>query len=473
MLLLIALASAAAFLGGVSAGNRTKVNPTKYWAYLGAGLVFSTAFMVGGYTWYDEFFLAGFLLADPVVRSKRRPADHSIVSSSRWTVFVAFCIYALIEAIRALFFFASVDGGAVQKARWIFFFLLLILVAAKSRQLIGRGIRPTGTARSVTSAGLAFTAVWALFSTVAFVWTGTFAGSQFAQRPQDRVSPFLEIFGTSAYVNVVYVLVVPAALICLGSARGQERRLAGATLVTVFATLVALNSRIGMLYFVVAVVAFLVNRVATSKLKGPELLLVPLLVVVPIAVTAAGESSLDKVADDMLRTLHLSDDVSDRQDIDRRIWFEASFDSLNNSDPFYALFGYGLRTSGYVVAPYVQQGFWQYARVYKDDTDVAVEGFTAIAVDMGYVGLSLFLVLILGSAWAVLRDGGQLRFVVVLVPLGMFVVTLVANVFDCLLLYAAIMPWGLTEAIGPQREEIGVAPESRVTRSRRIPGRRT
>ena len=374
-----------------------------------------------------------------------------------------FCAYAIFEGFRAfLFFLETPESGAIQKIRWLVFFFLLILVAQKVRQLHSSGVRPSGTARMITRAGALFTLAYAAVSTVAFVSTGSFAGSQYAQTPFSASNPYLEIFATTAYVTCIYIVVIPAAFVCLSNDNSADRYIGTVTLVAVFATLVAVNTRIGIIFFVLFALAYLCYRAVTGRIRPVELLIIPLLAVVPVAVTAVGERPLDRVVEDLAVTLHLSRESNSLKDIDRQVWFDASFASLNNSDPLHALVGYGLRTHGYVVAPYVQQGFWTQARRYTSDTDVSVEGFTAIAVDMGYLGLAMFLGLVLTAAVAPLRTLGLRGLPLSLIPLGMLASTLVANVFDCLLLYLAIMPWGLTEALGRFREPL-IAPEPRRT----------
>lgn len=445
MLILITVAAVlASLLGGVAAGQRTKADPRLYWGYLGGGLVLTTALMVGGYTWYDELFLLGLLLVDPPRwgSTKASPAR-----GVRWVLFTFFCAYAIVEGVRGLFFFAGADDGALQKFRWILFFGLILAAAVKGKQLSEDGVQPVNASSMIARAGAIFTAIYGAMSLAAFVTVGSFSGTQFAQLPTAQVNPLLAVFGATAYVTCIYMLVVPAALICLGSFESGRTRLGALTLVLVLTVQVALNSRTGMLFVLVAVFIYLLSRLATAKLRLGELMLIPLLMCVPVAVTAFGETDLDKVTNDLARTLHLTEEVTTRQDIDRRIWFSSSFYSLNNSDPLHALTGYGLRTSGYVVAPYVTQRFYAETGRLKTETDVSVEGFTAIAVDMGYLGLGLFLLVVFGGVVTALRGPPGQRFILVLVPAGMFLVTLVANVFDCAVLYLAIMPLGLTYAL--------------------------
>lgn len=449
-LLLTALLVGAAFLGGVWAGQRTKADPRLYWGFLGGGLVLTTALMVGGYTWYDELFLLGLLLADPPRWGSSKTSPKGGV---RWTLFTIFCVYAMVEGVRGLFFFAGADDGALQKFRWILFFGLILAAAAKGKQLSDDGVKPVNASSMITRAGATFTAVYGGLSLVAFLTVGSFAGTQFAQLPTAPVNPFLAVFGATAYVTCIYMVVVPAALVCLGSDERGRAWLGAMTLILVLTVQVALNSRTGMLFVLVAVLIYLVSRLATARLRLGELMLIPLLMCVPVIVTAYGESDLDKVVNDLARTLHLSDEATTRQDIDRRIWFSSSFYSLNNSDPLHALTGYGLRTSGYVVAPYVTQRFYSETGRLKTETDVSVEGFTAIAVDMGYVGLGLFLFIVFGGVITALRGPGGQRFILVLVPAGMFFVTLVANVFDCAVLYLAIMPLGLAYSLTGREDD--------------------
>ena len=61
---LLVSATALSLLAGVHYGSRAKRHPELFWTYLAIGLVFTSPFAIGGYTWYDEAFASGYLLAN-------------------------------------------------------------------------------------------------------------------------------------------------------------------------------------------------------------------------------------------------------------------------------------------------------------------------------------------------------------------------------------------------------------------------
>ena len=148
------VALAVALVLGISFGRRSVRTPELYWALCGAGLVATTAFMIGGYTWYDEVFLLGYVLANPPKLggdSVRSPGG------AWWAIFVIFCLYSIVEGIRGLIYFTDIGvGDPIQKFRWIALFVLILVVALKAKQLADSGVKPRDTAALITRAALCF-----------------------------------------------------------------------------------------------------------------------------------------------------------------------------------------------------------------------------------------------------------------------------------------------------------------------------
>lgn len=447
------VALAASLVAGIVLGQRSINAPERYWGFLGAGLVLTTALMLGGYTWYDEAFLVGLVLGNPPrlgADSKRKPGGFW------WGVFVIFCLYSLVEGVRGLIYFTDIGvGDPIQKLRWVVLFVLILAVGVKGKQLADSGVRPRDTAASIARAGLVFSLVYLPVGVISFVTSGTFGNSQYAQTTvaTSGADPLLAIFSSTGYATVVYLIVVPAALICMCSKASKKVGLGAVTLLLAFIGQVAFNSRTGMIYIVLSFVIYLVVRAAAGRVRLLEVLLIPLMIVIPIAVTSQGETKLESVLTDLAATLHLAEEPNDLKDIDRQIWFQSGFDVLDAADGIHKLFGYGSRTSGYEVAPYVTQRFFVETGVLKESEDVAVESITATAVDSGYVGLVLFGALTLGALLCAARSARESRWLLLPIPFGVILISLVANVFDAALLYVALMPIGLIYAMGQRDME--------------------
>ena len=442
------VALAVALVLGISFGRRSVRTPELYWALCGAGLVATTAFMIGGYTWYDEVFLLGYVLANPPKLggdSVRSPGG------AWWAIFVIFCLYSIVEGIRGLIYFTDIGvGDPIQKFRWIALFVLILVVALKAKQLADSGVKPRDTAALITRAALCFLILYLAVGVASFLSSGTLGNAPFAQTGvvTSAATPLAAVFSPTGYATTVFLVVVPAALICMCSRTPARAALGALTVVLAFVSQVAYNSRTGMIYILIGFVVYLVVRAATARVRVLEVLMSPVMIAVPIAVTSQGETKLEHVITDLAATLHLSEDPKELQDVDRRIWFNASLDVLSASDGLHSLFGYGSRTSGYEVSPYVTERFFVETGKLKDTEDVAVESVTAIAVDNGYVGILLFGAISLGAMVIALKSSRESRWLLFLIPVGVVVVLFVANVFDVALLYLAVMPFGLCYAMG-------------------------
>ncbi|MFA7264999.1 MAG: hypothetical protein WC054_01690 [Candidatus Nanopelagicales bacterium] len=442
------IALAASLVAGIVLGQRSINAPERYWGFLGAGLVLTTALMLGGYTWYDEAFLAGLVLGNPPrlgADSKRKRGGFW------WGAFVIFCVYSLVEGIRGLIYFTDIGvGDPIQKLRWIVLFVLILAVAVKGKQLADSGVQPRDTAVSIARAGLIFSLIYLPVGVISFLTSGTFGNTQYAQTTvaTSGANPLLAIFSSTGYATIVYLVVVPAALICMCSKASNKVGLGATTLILAFVSQVAYNSRTGMVYIVLGFVIYLITRAADGKVRVLELLLIPVMIAIPIGVTSQGETKLEHVVTDLAETLHLTETTSSLQDIDRQIWFKSGFDVLGAADGIHKLFGYGSRTSGYEVAPYVTERFFIETGKLKETEDVAVESITAIAVDSGYVGLLLFGALTLGGIVFAARSAREFRWLLVPIPVGVVLISLVANVFDAAIMYVALMPFGLIYAMG-------------------------
>ena len=100
------------------------------------------------------------------------------------------------------------------------------------------------------------------------------------------------------------------------------------------------------------------------------------------------------------------------------------------------------------MSPYVTERFFIETGKLKETEDVAVESITAIAVDSGFVGLLLFGALTFGGFVFAARSTREFRWLLAPIPLGVVLVSLVANVFDVAIVYVALMPLGLIYAMG-------------------------
>jgi hypothetical protein len=443
---LLFIATSLSLIAGVYYGDRTKRHPELFWTYLIIGLVFTSPFMVGGYTWYDEFYAAGFLLTN-LSKNIRVSAKVSHI------VFVLFCIYMLFQSFRGIAFFS--DYGlveAITKTRWIFFFIIIYLVFAKSASAKLNSVFDKDLPYKLTKAGLIFNFIYLSFGLIAIHITGSTAFTQAAMLSdvyRIGTSPLLAIFGSTGYVVSVYIVFIPAALITIKNDPPARGNIGWLTLALSLMTQMLYNSRSGMLIILIFLGLFVFQYSLRRRVVTGVLSFIPLIGLALLFQVFFNETSIESIFTNLMNTLHLSDAASyrpDLQDIDRRVWNASAILALSDN-AFNFLFGWGLRTSGYIVAPYVYDLFLEAlgSAIYHED--VGTPGFAALAVDSGTLGLFLIAAILIFCLVKIYRTSGKIELFLLFAPFAFFLQLFVMNIFDVLPFYLAIMPCGLYFAL--------------------------
>ena len=444
--LLLFIATSLSLIAGVYYGNRTKRHPELFWTYLIIGLVFTSPLMVGGYTWYDEFYAAGFLLTNLSKNIK-------ISAKASHIVFVLFCIYMLFQSFRGIAFFSHYGlVEAITKTRWIFFFIIIFLVFAKSASAKINSIFDKDLPYKLTKAGLMFNFIYLSYGLIAIYITGSTAFTQTAMLSDEYragTSPLLAIFGSTGYTVSVFIVFIPAALITIKNDTQARGKIGWFTLALSLATVLLYNSRSGILIIVIFLGLFILQYKLRLHVVRGFLAFIPLIGLALLFQVFFNEVPIEVIFEDLLNTLHLSDAASynpDLQDIDRRVWNASAILALSDN-AFNFLFGWGLRTSGYIVAPYVYDLFWiaRGRAIYQED--VATPGFAALAVDSGVVGLFFMVAILISCLVKIYRTSGKIELFLLFAPIAFILQLFVMNIFDVLLLYLAIMPCGLYVAL--------------------------
>jgi hypothetical protein len=161
------------------------------------------------------------------------------------------------------------------------------------------------------------------------------------------------------------------------------------------------------------------------------------------------EVRVGAIFEDMLNTFYLGDEASynpDLQDIDRRVWNTSAILALSDNS-FNFLFGWGLRTSGYIVAPYVYDLFLEARGSAIYDEDVATPAFASLAVDSGVLGLFLITAILIFCLGNIYLISGKIELFLLFAPTAFILQLFVMNIFDILLVYLAIMPCGLYDIL--------------------------
>lgn len=439
---MLSLAATISLLCGCYYGNHAKYHPDKFWTYLLIGLIFTTPFAIGGYTWYDEIFIFGYLISNI-------PGEIKIKLKPSHIIFSIFSLYMVIEGIRGVIFFSNYGfDAAVHKIRWIVFFIIIFLIFIKSISAKISNNIDINLPYKITVAGLLFSLIYILFGLIAIYTGGSTGFTQYAQLSDTHgknISHLIALFGSTAYVTCIYFIIIPAALIVIKNDNSKNRNVAWLCLAVVIATQILYNSRSGMIIvFIFLALYFIQNFYSSRTVKG-FIVFVPLLAMAILFQVYFNENRVGTIIEDLANTLGLGDPTRynpDLQDIDRRVWnYGAIIALLDNTFNF--IFGWGLRTSGYIIAPYVYDLFMAARGKAKYINDVATPAFSGLAIDTGALGLLLIFALWVYSMLTIYRRNRRMELFMLLMPTAFILQLFVINIFDVVLLYLALMPFGI------------------------------
>jgi predicted membrane protein len=111
-----------------------------------------------------------------------------------------------------------------------------------------------------------------------------------------------------------------------------------------------------------------------------------------------------------------------------------------------------MRTSGYIVSPYVYDLFLESGQSFTDAEDVSTPGFAALAVDTGIIGLLLIFSLLV-SFLKTYRQQHKADLFILFAPMLFVLHLFVMNISNVMLLYLAFMPYGLYLALGKSKSD--------------------
>jgi hypothetical protein len=441
---LMLTATSLSLIAGVFYGERAKRHPESFWTYLIIGLVFTSPLMFGGYTWYDEFFTAGFLLAN-------LPINIKLVKRTSHIIFTLFCGYMLFQAFTGIKFFSQFGlMQALTKIRWVFFVIIIFFVFVKSSSFKTSYVFEKDLPFKLTIAGLIFNLIYLSYGLIAIHSTGSTGFTQTAMISdayREGTSPLLAIFGATGYVVAVYFVLIPASLMTIKNKTLTRSSLGWLTLALCFMTQMLYNSRSGIIIGLIFLGLFMLQHILNPRIIKGFIAFIPLIGLAILFQVFFNEIQIDVLYQDLFNTLHMGDMADtgtiDLHDIDRKIWNTSAILALNDNTSN-ALFGWGLRTSGYIVAPYVYNLFLGTLGTASYVEDVSTPGFAALAVDTGLVGLFLMSMILIFCLVEVYRAGQKGYLFILFVPIAYILQLFVMNIFDVLLFYLAIMPCGLS-----------------------------
>jgi len=455
--LLFFMASVLSLIVGLFFGNQAKHHPKFFWTYLLIGLILTTPLNFGGYAWYDQIFASGYLIAN-------LPGKIRIKRNFQNILFLIFSVYMLVQAVRGIVFFSQFGPiEAARKVRWIFMFAVIFLLFVKSTSAKVASVFDKDLAYKITIAGLIFNAIYLIFGLVAIYTTGTISYTQFAMIGEtgwegtlyrSDTSPFLAIFGATGYVVSVYFVIIPATLITIKNDNWRHANLAWFVLALSFLVQVLYNSRSGMLLIIAFTGLFVLQNFRNRHTIKGLLVFIPLVGLAILFQILFNELDVSLIYLDLINTIGLgdSDQYNPLQDIDRKIWNFAALIALVDN-PYNLFFGWGTRTSGYIVAPYVYDLFLAAGTDIPYRDDVATPGFAAIAVDTGMIGLLLIFSLLVSCLAKINRQPYKVDLFILFAPMLFVLDLFVMNIFNVMLLYLALMPNSLYLALGKYKNQ--------------------
>ena len=380
------------------------------------------ALMFGGYTWYDESFLFGVIFS--VFSQKHKLEFIKTIKENKFYSF--FLLYFLFEFINGIIYFSKFDDNFLditRKFRWFFFIFLLLFTL-----LLGKLKKVTIVELTTLQlvAILIFLMIYLVTNYVTFLKTGSPA---FAQYAQDPTSGYLyAIWANTAYVSTTITILLAFGL--LGSLKSNSRiKILMSYLVIIFCSIIngLTSSRSGYILSLLLVsFAFLPSIFGEKRVLRNLFSCFLLLLGTFVGLEASGEGNREAFYCDLTRMLSITCDVPSKGFLnpDRQDQYINSFFTLESSNNFNILFGYGLRTSGSVIS-----------RENNFDKEYATSFLPSFVIEFGLIGIFLVISMILNSVTGILSLKNKQPFLTLALLLSVLLTTVVVNNFDFIALY--------------------------------------
>ncbi len=401
--------------------------------YLLNTLVGTAAFgplMYGGFTWYDETFLVG-LLGFMFFKQIKIPTNDLIKTQRIYFFFLA---YFFFEFLNGLYFFYNNNEDILRKFRWLFYLILLVLVATFGN--IDKNKKFEVTNRHLWSI-VAFLTMYLTSNYLVLLETGSAGYAQYAQVPQRGYID--AIWANTAYVTLSIFIFMYISLIGLIQKSSKMNVVLSKLVLSVSSLIYGLTlSRGGFFLVTLLVGAFIISQKGWKNPVHTSLLLSLVLVPMIIGLNASGKGNLNGFLNDIKNTVlvlfdenRASGRESDRiqQYTQVNILTSGSDIESNSASPWHRVFGYGLRTSGLVLS---------IANEDPDESKYSMSFVPSIPIEFGLIGIVLFILVLLGGVKTLFQSKSKDKILVVVLVLGTVLTTTVVNNFDYIPLYILI-----------------------------------
>lgn len=421
--------------------------PKYFWSILIVVSVGTVGMMVGGrYTFLDEYLIGcilfgGLLAISMGALTFRKSRENTWDHLHKW-IFLLMIIYMIVQSLRGLIVLESLG-----KIRWIVYYGMLgiIMFMISNKGFPVPSNREISLIVSSTTLGyLIFYIVYGLFSEIV--------------NGISRWDLQCTEWGSTAYSLFPLVIAIPAAIFLLKDRNRVYQRVGLATLIIAALAAFYYDSRVSWL----VIFGFLFIYLFKLGIRKVILIIFSFLIIFSLYFGISDRVELVKGISSFFGELSRTAqsirfrDVSAKTDIFREAHLYAGFISITENWKT-LLFGHGFRVHGFVISPhlrrvYTQYNLSQFAAMVEDA--VSTEGFTALLVDTGVVGIMLLVINFLFVARKIfVQKRNPNRNLLLLSLIFAFLWLSVINMVDIMLFYFLIMPNGLVVQLSQGREE--------------------
>lgn len=421
--------------------------PKYFWPILVIVAVGTAGMMVGDrYTFLDEYLIGcilfgGLLTISMGVLTFQKSRENTWDHLHKW-IFLLMIIYMIVQSLRGLIVLES-----LRKIRWIVYYgmlgIIMFMISNKGFP-VPSNKKISLIVSSATLGYLIFYIAYGLFSEIV--------------NGISRWELQCVEWGTTAYSLFPLVIAIPAAIFLLKDRNRVYQRVGLATLIIAALAAFYYNSRVSWL----VIFGFLFVCLFKLGIRKVILIIFSFLIIFSLYFGISNRVELVKETSSFFGELSRTTrsiyfwDVSAKTDIDRKTHLKVGLISITENWKT-LLFGYGFRVNGLIIGShlirlYTQYNLPQLAAKVKDDE--GTEGFTALLVDTGVVGIMLLVINFLFVTHKIfVQKRNPNRNLLLLSLIFAFLWLTVINMVDIMLFYFLIMPNGLVVQLSQGGEE--------------------
>ena len=418
------------FLIGVVA-----LRPKLFWSALIVAAVGSAGLMMKGYTFVDEYFIGCVLFGGLLVMSIRAvrlyKSKEDVWDELHKWIFLFLMIYMIIQSVRG-----TVIWEDLEKSRWVVYYGMLAIISF----IASKNCFPIPNTRKLSL----IISGSALVYLILYLSHGLF--TEIVRGISRFVVQTIE-WSSTAYALFPLVVAIPSVIFLIRDKSYKYRWVGWFTLITAILAAFYYLSRVAWL----VIFGFFLVSLFKLGIRRAILLFLSFLLIFSLYFGIRSRAIFTEKASDFFQELSRTVQSirfweSSSVDIDRRTHLQVGFISISESWGN-LLFGYGFRMHGVIISPYLkklyeEKGFPTLAAGVKDDE--STEGFTALLVDTGILGMLLLGMNFLFVAHKIIiQKTNPYRVILLLSLLFTFLWLPVINMVDIMLFYLLIMPQGL------------------------------